>query len=219
MNRILRFSTLTITCLTLFAVAQPLQARDYIYAVYLTGIECKKESNRPRNAPVDNPFVVAFIKDESGKTTAKTLPDGTRGNSFGNFRKGTFKPLSFEVWRGSAQNVRLDAQLFEFNEKERKTKRTLWSLAAVGSLAIAFADGPLSPAGEGLFLMSMEFRNELIDGGYDYMGDFRTTMELRRAGKLADRPQRQKRGVGYDFTSTHRGDGGEYVLYWDVRRG
>lgn len=214
---------MTIRLLSLLVVlaALPLDAlAQNTYSVWLKGIECIEESDHVWGARSDEPFLVIHAADRRDVTRHHIAQD-----DLGPFDTGSRLALNYKVWEGSVQTVRLDAQVWDLDSAEQRALEITATVglgaalgaigAATGGVAIGAAAGA---GGAGLGYYVQDSIDGLAEGAYDFMGQHRVTLELHRAGALADRPQHRRGTIHYDLTTDHEGDGARYRLYWEVRR-
>lgn len=200
--------------------------RRYTYEIHLVGIACYRESNHVWGATADEPFVVVNSVDARGALTDKIFPQGYLHLS--KMNQGDVRRFSNTlVWRGPAQSVSVSAQLWEYDNAERKAVRTFADIsdiaavvgAGIGTIATGGAGGVAFVAGAAAInQMNNQIRGRLEDQFHDHMGTYTVDFQLNRVGSLADRPQYIMRSVRYDMATDHRGDGAHYKLLWEVRR-
>ena len=93
---------------------------------------------------------------------------------------------------------------------------------AVSGALIAVGTGGLGAVGGvGVALAGQEAADavhEAIGADHVPLGQVNQTIELRRVGALADRPQLEHQGIYYDFYTEHAWNGALYGLFWEVRR-
>ena len=78
--------------------------------------------------------------------------------------------------------------------------------------------GPVGAVvGGSLAAASQKEKTKLEKNNFDFAVAGRQTVDLRRVGTLADRPQEKYKNIQYDFTTSHQGDKGYYLLYWEVQ--
>ena len=200
--------------------------RRYTYEIHLVGIACYQESNHVWGATNDDPFVVINSVDARGALTDTIFPQGNLYLS--NINQGDVRRFSNTlVWRGAAQRVSVSAQLWEYDNAERKAVRTFADIsdiaaavgAGIGTIATGGAGGVAFVTGAAAInQLNNKVRSELEDRFHDHMGTYTVDFQLDRVGSLADRPQYKMRSVRYDMATDHRGDGAHYKLLWEVRR-
>ena len=199
--------------------------KNYTYEIYLTGIACYKESKHFLGAKSDEPFVVVATYDDRGNITDNVFPAPNR--HFQKMDQGDMLSLNYRVWTGGVQNVELSAQLWEFDNAQRKTVKAITHIsdiaAAVGAAAISAASlGTAAVGAAGGAAIIAKFnentRDSLEGALHDYLGTGKRRVELSRVGTLADSPQAKMGPIRYDFHTDHYGDGAHYKLFWEVRR-
>ena len=200
--------------------------RRYTYEIHLVGIACYRESNHVWGATADEPFVVVNSVDSRGALTDKIFPQGYLHLS--KMNQGDVRRFSNTlVWRGPVQRVNVSAQLWEYDNAERKAVRTFADIsdiaavvgAGIGTIATGGAGGVAFVTGAAAInQMNNQIRSRLEDKFHDHMGTYTVDFQLNGAGSLADRPQYTMRSVRYDMATDHRGDGAHYKLLWEVRR-
>ena len=200
-----------LTCLSQSAVSK----ERYVYGVLFKGFACYKESKHFIGAKNDEPFVLTYVQDQSGKISGKTLPGG-KFEYFKGMNRGDVVPYELLVWQGNAQTLKLHADLWEFNRVKRKTVKGIFHASAIAALLGAAISG--QDAGVVIAEISADMSRKMKGRLHDFMGTHSTTINLRQVGKMADRPQQRMKNVRYDFSTDHRGDGAHYKLFWEVRR-
>ncbi len=197
---------------------EPAQAQDF-YSVHLTGLQVVQEGPRGRD---DDTFIVAYVVEENGNVTRPVFAPG-EDRPWEGLNANEILTLDHLIWRGPVQDIVLQAHVYEYHTGVADFMRGFVNVTtAVSGALIAVGTGGLGAVGGvGVALAGQEAADavhEAIGADHVPLGQVNQTIELRRVGALADRPQLEHQGIYYDFYTEHAWNGALYGLFWEVRR-
>ncbi|MCB9948388.1 MAG: hypothetical protein H6842_11240 [Rhodospirillaceae bacterium] len=193
-------------------------AQDF-YSLHLTGVQVVQEGPRGHD---DDAFVIAYVVEENGNVTQPVFAPG-ENRPWEGLNAGDILRLDQTVWRGPAQSIVLQAHVYEYHTGLADFMRGFVQVttAVSGALIAVGTGGTGAVAGVGVALAGQQAAQAVHDTiGPDHvpLGIANQTVELRRVGALADRPQHEHQGIYYDFYTEHAANGALYGLFWEVRR-
>ena len=209
-------------------------ARDTaIYSVWFKGFRCHREAIHSTGSDSDETFVIVTALDRKRVFGPMRIPTGQDGY-YPDVDQNEIRRANVKVWQGSAQTVNIRAQVFDFDGHARNAVALITGVTAgIGQVLISrgLLKGPTTGPTRGATIFGGNIgsviyalvQKNMRAGGHDHLGSASVKLDLARAGKLADRPQRYivtTRGsrLDYDLSTHHRGGGAHYELYWEVRR-
>lgn len=198
--------------------AEPAHAQDF-YSLHLTGLQVVQEGPRGHD---DDAFVIAYVVEENGNVTQPVFAPG-ENRPWEGLNAGDVLRLDQMIWRGPAQTIVLQAHAYEYHTGMADFMRGFVNVtsAVSGALIAVGTGGTGAVAGVGVALAGQQAANavhEAIGPDHVPLGWVNQTVELRRVGSLADRPQNEHAGIYYDFYTEHAANGALYGLFWEVRR-
>ncbi|MEZ5669580.1 MAG: hypothetical protein R3F55_19500 [Alphaproteobacteria bacterium] len=186
------------------------------YGVYLTGVQVVQMRTN-----ADDPYIIAYMVDQNGNVSQPVFIPG-QNEPWRNVRVGDVFRLDQRVWYGPEQTVQLQAHVYQYETGLRDfvagftsvTTKIAGALVAVGTGGLGAAGGvAVGLAGEAAAQAVRDTAGDSIP-----LGEANVTLELARAGSLADGPTNEHLGIYYDFYTEHNWNGAVYGLFWEVRR-
>lgn len=214
MRKLTASLALAATAATVLPVTQ-VHAEE-VYGLYLTGVQVVQTS---RNG--EDPFIVAYGVEEDGDVSRPVFIPA-ENQPWQNVHVGDVFQRNDLIWRGRAQDLMLQAHVYHYDTGARGFVAGFTQItSAVAGALIAVGTGGTGAAAGAIVAIAGERASAAVRdtaGNSVPLGEVHQSLELRRVGSLADRPQYEHQGVWYDFYTEHNWNGALYGLFWEVRR-
>lgn len=208
--------------LALTAASAPAAA----YELWFVGLYCGSEARHSIASDSDETFVVVTVFDnQTGQLLAgpRVLPEDVDGNptQWNDVDAGEFRDTAYRLWRGSARDLYIDVQVWEFDNHLAGALHAVFDVSAGLGIGILTAN-PIAglAAGAAANQVGQAIFTKLDSGDHDFLGNDLLVIDGGDMQAWATHShyyaENGSQRVDYDFSAETAGGGAQYEVYFDI---